>query len=309
MSKRQSAKQVTDPASLFEGVEELEGEYARELRIAAELRGFRPKPVEPRRILTPLPSPGIDIMVIGDAHAGPDQSLRRFEWFGRMAAAQQPDVILSIGDWASMESCGSFDRPGSVKFKAKDFYADIDAAVAAREIFESALAKAKAYKPTKHETLGNHEHRIIRMGEADHRFAELFSYDLLQHARYGWERHAFLAPVQIAGFTVSHYFTNPGTGKPISGIGANPPRLLYQKVKCPSIWGHSHRKNFWRETDMHGRAYDVFNVGCAFEHDEEWAGSDNRYWDRGILMLRNAREGQADAEWWSMERVRREYGR
>jgi hypothetical protein len=306
VSKQRNAPPATDADALFGDAPE--SEFARELRIARELRGHRDPPKEARPRFTPLPDPGIDIMVIGDAHAGPGQSLRRFRWFGKMAAAQRPAVIISIGDWASMESCGSFDRPGSVQFRAKDFYADIDAAVAAREVFEGALAAGKSYKPRKLETLGNHEHRIQRVAESDHRFAELFNYDLLQHARYGWERHAFLSPVDVAGFTVVHYFTNPGTGKPIGGVGANPPRLVFSKIKCAGIWGHSHRFYQWRETDMHGNRRDVLNVGCAFEHEEHWAGTDNRYWDRGILMLRNARDGTADVEWWSLERVRREYG-
>lgn len=300
-------REKVDPffADLPDGLDD----FSRELEKAAEMRGARKVPPRPKAAPDVLPEAGIDIMVIGDAHAGPNQSLRRFRWFGKMAAVLQPAVIVSIGDWADMESCGSFDRPGSVKFRAKDFYADIDAAVAAREVFEESLAKhSNSYQPDKLETLGNHEHRIIRMGEADHRFAELFTYDLLRHEAFGWSRHDFLSPVQVAGFTACHYFTNPGTGKPVGGVGVNPPRLLYQKVRTPLIWGHSHRRYFWRETDMHGTPHDVFNVGCSFEHDEPWAGTDNRYWDRGVTLLRNAKHGTADPEWWGLERVRREFG-
>lgn len=302
MSKPRASK----PDPFFDDIEP-DG-FAAELERAAEMRGATRAVPKQRVDPTPLPERGIDIMVIGDAHAGPGQSLRRFRWFGRMAAAQQPAVIVSIGDWADMNSCGSFDRPGSVKFAAKDFWADVDAAVAARGIFEDALSKAQSYKPRKLETLGNHEHRIARIAETDSRFTNVFTYDVLRHVEHGWERHNFLAPVALAGFTVCHYFTNPGTGKPVGGVGANPPRLVWQKIKTPGFWGHSHRFYQWRETDMHGRRADIFNVGCAFEHDEDWAGTDNRYWDRGILMLRNCRDGTADAEWWSLERVRREYG-
>jgi hypothetical protein len=170
------------------------------------------------------------------------------------------------------------------------------------------IAKAKAYKPELHETIGNHEYRILRVGEADSRFTDLFTLDLLRHAEFGWTRHEFLEPFQSAGFSFVHYLTNPGTGKPIGGVGANPLRLGYQKVQTPFVVGHSHRWDRWRETDMYGRASDCFNSGCSFEHDEDWAGTDNRYWTRGVLMLRNARDGCADPEWWSLERVRRSFG-
>ena len=304
-----SNKRAATP-SIAEALEALpaEDEFAAELEAARKLRGARAIPKRAEPPMTPLGPPGIDIMVIGDSHAGPGQSLRRYRWFGKMAAALRPAAIVDIGDWASMDSCSVFDRPGSTRFAARSFWADVDAAVAARDVFTNEVAKARGYKPKLHGLIGNHEYRILKVGEADSRFTDLFTLDVLRHREFGWTRHEFLEPLRLAGFSFVHYLTNPGTGKPIGGVGANPLRLAWQKVKVPCVVGHSHRKGHWRETDMYGRAHDLFNAGCAFEHDEEWADTDNRYWDRGILILRNAKDGMADGEWWSLERIRRAFG-
>jgi predicted phosphodiesterase len=284
-----------------------EGEFSRELRVAAELRGARPKPKPPPPLPDVLPEPGNDVLVIGDSHAGPNQSLRRFRWLGKFCADQQPAAIVDIGDWWSMESLSAFERPGSLRFEGRRYWEDIDAGVAAQEVFRDALDKAKQYKPRLIRTLGNHEHRISRTGEADARFLELFTLDDLRSAHYGWEQVPHLRPVELHGVTFAHYFTSPGTSKAIAGNGANPPRLVFQKHKVSGVWGHSHRFSYWKEPGL-GRHYQIVNAGCFFEHDEAWAGEDNRAWDRGLCMLRNVRDGRFDVEWWSMERVRREYG-
>jgi hypothetical protein len=56
-------------------------------------------------------------------------------------------------------------------------------------------------------------------------------------------------------------------------------------------------------------AHNFRGTEIAADFTEAGPGTDNRYWDRGITILRNAKDGTADVEWWSMERVRLEYGR
>lgn len=283
-------------------------EFSRELRIAAELRGARPKPKPAAPPPDVLPDPGTDVLVIGDSHAGPHQSLRRYRWLGRFCADLQPAVIVDIGDWWSMESLSSFEKPGSLRFEGRRYWEDIDAGVAAQEVFRSAMDKAKSYKPRLIRTLGNHEHRVTKAGEADARFLELFTLDDLRSATYGWEQFPFLRAAEIGGVHFAHYFNSPGTSKPVSGTGANPPRLLFQKWKVAAVWGHSHVYSHWIEAVYGGGFRHIANAGCFFEHDEPWAGEDNRRWNRGLLYLRNVRDGSFDPEWWSMERLRREYG-
>ena len=44
------------------------------------------------------------VLAIGDAHDGPRIPKDRFRWFGRLAADTQPDVIVQIGDFLSLDS-------------------------------------------------------------------------------------------------------------------------------------------------------------------------------------------------------------
>lgn len=285
-----------------------EYEFSRELRIAAELRGARPKPKPAAPAPDVLPDPGCDVLVIGDSHSAPHQSLRRYRWLGRLCADLQPAVIVDIGDWWSMEALSAFERPGSLRFEGRRYWEDIDAGVAAQEVFRDGLERGKRYKPRLIRTLGNHEHRITKAGEADARFIELFTLDDLRSERYGWEQYPFLRSAIVGGVHFSHYFCSPGTGRAIAGNGANPPRLLFQKHKIAAVWGHSHTFSHWIEPAYDGAFFHVANAGCFFEHDEPWAGEDNRRWNRGLLYLRNVRGGTFDVEWWSLERIRRQYG-
>ena len=65
---------------------------------------------------------GHRIIVIGDAHDAPNVSQDRFKWIGKYINKSQPDYIIQIGDWASMDSLSFFQKNSSQAGKLKDAY-------------------------------------------------------------------------------------------------------------------------------------------------------------------------------------------
>ena len=49
-------------------------------------------------------------LIIGDSHAKPAVSNRRYHWLGKLARDLKPDVVVNMGDWFDMESLCSYDR-------------------------------------------------------------------------------------------------------------------------------------------------------------------------------------------------------
>ena len=54
---------------------------------------------------------------------------------------------------------------------------------------------------------------------------------------------------------------------------------------------------------MHG-----LSCGCFFEHDEDYAGTANSMFWRGLCFLNNAKDGDYELETITLKRLRRMYG-
>lgn len=279
--------------------------FERELEIARDLNSNRKKLV---KLAAPTygedPVVGKTVLVIGDAHAEPNQSLRRFRWLGRMVRDIKPDLVVGIGDWWSLDSLGSFDKPGSVQFEGRRFWEDVDAGVAALQVYKESLGKFSCRHVM---TLGNHEHRILRVAESDSRFSDLFSYEVLKLSHYGWEALDYLVPLEYEGIAFVHCFTQPSTSKTLER-GVNLCRNVIQKHHTSGVFGHTHLYGYYEDLTLAGLRMCVLNVGCYFTHHMSYAGPDNARWRRGIAVLRNVKNGAFDPEWWSMERIISKYG-
>jgi hypothetical protein len=59
---------------------------------------------------------------------------------------------------------------------------------------------------------------------------------------------------------------------------------------------------------MLGKAVNVVVAGCYFGHHQDYAGNDNNRWWRGVLVLRNVKDGDFDLEQVSYEALEQKYG-
>lgn len=263
-----------------------------------DLRRVTPPPPPP----PPPPADGRTHLVIGDCHAAPGQDLQRFRWLGRMIRDLAPDVVVSLGDWYSLDSiCAHRTLADRSKERVVD---DLRAGEMALAALESELGEWSGRKVI---TLGNHDDRLRQLGDSAPWLEGLEDVGA-EHRKRGWEVVPFLAPCRIDGVLYQHYATARGSGRALAGKH-HAARLLERYRHAESVVvGHSHQLQHRTEA-VPGRRVHALVAGCYFEHTEDYAGEvDNADWWRGIVVLRGVRSGDYDLETWSMDRIRARWG-
>lgn len=244
----------------------------------------------------------IDILVLPDSHAHPDFANDRFSWFGELAAELKPDVIVDIGDIADMPSLCSYDK-GTRGFEGRRYTRDIAAAIDAQERINAPLKRQKKKVPHRVRTLGNHEARINKAVSKDAVLEGVISTNDLQSKEHGWEEHAFLDVVEIAGVHFSHYFTTGVMGRP---VGSARQMVMQQGASC--VMGHTHTFDYHVLGAVDGNHRHGLVCGVYQDYDADFAGPANKLWRKGVAMLRGVENGNYDVEWISLDRIKKAYG-
>jgi hypothetical protein len=263
--------------------------------------------------------PKKDILIIGDAHAKPGVSNRRFYWAGRYAADEEPDIIVDMGDWEDMPSLCTYDY-GKKAFENRRYLNDLQAAHSARAEFNRGLqtynqeyaARHKAkYNPKKIALGGNHsEGRITKAIEVDPKLDGWMSIANLKHREFGWEYVPYLEPIELQGFTFSHYFASGIMGRPIGG--EMPALAIIRKQLTSCVAGHSHLFDIAHRTRPDGSRVWGIVAGCFMDKEqwESYAAAANRLWWRGLILLRGCENGDFESfSTITVEELERLYGR
>jgi hypothetical protein len=257
----------------------------------------RPRPVDSRRPRTHL--------IIGDAHARPNQDLSRFSLLGKLIAHLRPDVVVQIGDWHDMESLSSYDA-GKRCYEGRRYAADIAAGHEAQRLLHREIDHLPGYRPALVSIGGNHDfERIDRATNDLPQLAGTISTADLGWAERGWLQVPFLHPFVVDGVTYSHYFTSGVMGRPVGGV--NPGRAMLLSQMTTTVAGHSHLFAHASVVTADGRRIHGVQVGCFTDAEEGYAGPANKLWWRGIVVLRDVVDGDFDLETWSLERMRRTF--
>lgn len=236
-------------------------------------------------------------LVIGDCHAAPGQSMERFVQLGKLILRLNPDVVISIGDWYSLDSLCHHRSLGDRAEESTK--ADLVAGEMALALLEAELGD---WAGEKYITLGNHDERLHALSSEAPWLKDLHNVGAA-HASRGWKVVPFLEPLRLDGILYQHYLTVKGGRRAISGK-FHSLRLLERVMFTESVVvGHSHKFCF-RSEARPGRRVNGLVAGCYFDHVEDYAGDDNGEWWRGVCVLRDVHEGDYDLEAWSMARVR-----
>lgn len=243
---------------------------------------------------------GLDILVIGDAHAKPGVSNRRFGWAANYAIEKQVDAVVDMGDWADMPSLSLYDV-GKKSFEGRRYREDVAAAVDAREEFHKVFAKhnrglrgrKKAqYAPLKVALGGNHcEGRINRTLDADPKLIGTIGIGDLGYQQFGWEYVPYRRYYEQGGLTFSHFFASGVMGRPIGG--EMPALAMLRKQFTSCVAGHSHLLDIAHRTRPDGTRIWGVVAGCFLDKDqwEDYADEANRLWWRGLVLLKGVRNG------------------
>lgn len=248
----------------------------------------------------------IRVVCIGDAHdspAIPDKS--RFERIGKYIKEQKPDVVIQIGDFATLDSLNTHVPNETYAGKAKPtFIADMVS-------FNQALDAMQLDGVERHCTLGNHERRLFAFED---RAPE--AYGMMQHElqsifeRHGWTYSPYGMIHYLGGVGFAHCALNR-LGKSVGGKNAE--NTVANELVHDLVFGHSHIERTTRYSKIGPSNYVIScNVGCALPdgHVEDYAEhAMSGGWSWGIMELTIQRGHIQDRSWVPMTRLEELYGK
>lgn len=229
------------------------------------------------------------LLVIPDAHAHPAYANDRFDWLGRFIAAEKPDVVLCLGDFADMPALSSYDK-GKRGFEGRRYVKDVEAT-------RDALARLHVgWDCERWMTIGNHEARIDRATSDASEMEGVIGIDDLGYREHGWSCVPFQSAVTLGGFSASHHFASGVGGRPIGGMtqAASMARLLYTSA----IVGHSHTLDFARRTRPDGSRVMCIVPGCYAAPEqatESWCSATGHLWWHGVAVMEGVHGGDCEA--------------
>lgn len=251
---------------------------------------------------------------MGDPHASPDTNNDRFTWLGNCILEEAPDIVVCMGDFADMNSLSSYDKNKKC-FEGRRYRLDIAATVNALQRINKPLEdynisrkntkKAQRKAPRMVMLYGNHdEARIKRAVENSPQLEGVLDVRDLRYEEFGWETHTFRQPVNIEGIWFNHYFASGIKGEAVSGD--NVANLLLQKNMSSSVSGHNHLLDFAIRTKPDGSPVIGISAGCYLEQPTYDEAQINKWW-KGLIWLKNVKDGIFDLETVQLERVRSLY--
>lgn len=247
-------------------------------------------------------------LVIPDPHAHPEHNNDRALWLGQFIREVKPDVVINLGDQADMPSLSSYDK-GKRSFTGRSYAADLAAHLDFSEKMWGSVRKAKKKLPRTIFLEGNHEHRIEKALDLSPELEGTIGFrdfDLDTHyddvVRY---QGGTPGTIEVDGVNYAHYFVTGVLGKPSAGI--HPAYHLNVKQAMSSVQGHTHSLDFNVHTAGNGRKLMSLVAGCAFDYKSDWAGTADRFYWRGVILLHDVEDGQFDPEFISLDRLRKAY--
>lgn len=251
---------------------------------------------------------GRKILVIGDAHARPDQDNTRFDALGRFIVDKRPDVVVSIGDWADMPSLCHYDkgqRAAEGRRYQDDVYTSLYALESTMRPVRDAYRRSKKKLPEFYITLGNHENRCDRAANAQPELYGKLSSNDLGFKEQGWKVVPFLQPIVLEGICFQHYLPSGPMGRPTAGV--NHARTLIMKAMMSTVVGHSHLRDFYETTRADGTKMFGLVVGCYDEGEHEYAKATQSQWWSGLCMIHEAHDGTGEPAFYSMSYIKGKY--
>lgn len=231
------------------------------------------------------------VICIGDTHAHPEYSNERFKALGQFCAEEQPDVIVQIGDWADVSSLNT--HGSKLELEGARWKDDVEVTLDSLDAFMQPIQRRKKKMPHRVITLGNHEHRVNRWLAQEPRFLGTMSVQDLGFERFGFQVFPFGREATVAGFQFVHHLGS-NTGR---AAAINSPSNGVKSVGVSTVVGHSHTTQllpvYYKDRTVWG-----LDLGCAIHkdmgHGEGWSHPTAHKYRRGVWVLENAANGDAD---------------
>lgn len=245
-------------------------------------------------------------VVIPDTQVRPGVPTIHLSWIGRYIVDEfcgKDIVVVHLGDHWDMPSLSSYDR-GKKAMEGRRYEEDIEAGNAGFDLLNEAFysRKARKWDIPKLFLDGNHEHRVTRATEDTAQLDGALSLDDMRVEAHGWERHAFLEPVEVDGIIYAHYFYNPMSGRPYGG------QARHRLTQLGHSFTQGHQQTFdYALRFVGGRSQHGLIAGACYLHDEDYKGPQgNAHW-RGIIVKNEVERGGYDIMPVSLDYLCRRY--
>lgn len=247
----------------------------------------------------------IRLVAIGDAHDSPsipDKS--RFEWMGAYVNEIKPDVVVQIGDFATLDSLNGHVPNETFQGKSKPSY------MADMESFNLALDAMQIDDGIeRHCTLGNHERRLYLFEDKAPEAYGMMQFELDRiFARHKWTYSPYGQIQYYGGVGFTHAALNR-LGKTYGGKNAE--NTICNDAIHDMVVGHSHVERMIRQPKIGTNNYvQVLNLGCALPdgHVEDYAKHALTGWTWGIYDITIQHGHIQDRTWVSMAQLGERYG-
>lgn len=247
----------------------------------------------------------IRVICIGDAHDSPaltDKS--RFKWIGKYCRQEKPDVVIQIGDFATLDSLNTHVPNETFQGKSKPTY------MADMASFNEALTEMNLPDgQERHCTLGNHERRLYAFEDKAPEAYGMMQFELQSvFERHKWTFSPYGQITYYGGVGFVHAALNR-LNKTYGGKNAE--QTIANDSIHDLVIGHSHTERRHRAPKIGGNNYvQIINVGCALpdQHIEDYAQHALTGWSYGIADMTIKNGHVQDYHFVSMNRLGERYG-
>lgn len=223
-------------------------------------------------------------LVISDCHVTCGQDLTRFEALNAMIRDLQPETIVCLGDFASLDSMSTHHAKGS---KTDHELCSLEDEINAVEQAQAKMFRKVRYRPKTVMLMGNHEERFDRFKNSNPKqVGHLAIESLLSYTQYWNDILPYKAWVMLDDISYTHI---PHTimGKPIGGVTAC--RTVATSANSHVVFGHTHSLNVANQPFADGSGSRMAMSAPAFMNDksiEPYAVNLPTGWTYGCLIIR-----------------------
>lgn len=296
-----------------EKIDEIRAVYAqtRNITHTADITGAHKDSVRKyiRNMTVPSADPisgSVRVLYFTDPHDRIDLDKTRFEWLGKLARDERPDVIVCGGDVFDVDSLNKHTKNETYEGKLKPaFRSELESLSLAFR----AIDKFCPPRIPRHITLGNHEQRVWRFENDNPECYGIMTsafLDLLGLHR--WQVTKFKDYLNLGGVEFTHAPIS-AMGREVGGKGSTL-RIATDSLRS-LVYGHTHKREDAAAAKLgpdnrHVRAY---NGGCFMPdgYRMDYAKASQNRWDYGCSILTISGECLDGVEWISMRTLGERY--
>lgn len=256
-------------------------------------------------------------VVIGDPHADPMFNNRRFKALGNFIAVNQPDNIVQLGDFMSLDSVSSHTTKKPLLREGRRLSDDLACGQEAYDFMMKPVNdlnkirsthKKKKYQPNKIWHNGNHEDRVFRyIMEAPELLGVVNHNDILSLEKDGWDIKKYRQYSSYEGILFTHIPMCKRVNQPISGEYVA--RRAADAHSSTVIFGHTHRFCI-HDSKKNGNDVNYgVSAGWFGDYIPEYVegNEENVDWWAGIIQLVHTAPGKVLIMPIDMETLKKEY--